>query len=280
MSLLNIFKYSLKEKIIFLLFPFLFSTTSFFYIRNQPDLYRISINVDLQNLERRDDLRNLACSVFIQTDVFKKMHKSAQGADFWLSELPLVTALKDKSCFNINSLALIIHYLHYYNTSNIFPALNNDPNFIDYLNSKKLTIADFERQLSSRISFLIRQDSLFLTIAMKGEDVNEMRFLLKLITEKALKLTQEDIAKSWTTILFRLKSASELSSVIDAQKTENKIEAALNEKVGNVSPKWNEQYFTEKIGPNKIAVVVFGFFCGLLFSFFLIIFLRREGRTE
>lgn len=255
----------------------MFTAFSFFYMKNQPNLYRTSINVDLQTLSRRDDLRDLACSVFIQTDVYRNMHKSAQGAQFWLSELPLVTALKDGSCFNINSYSLIIHYLHYYNSSMVFSSLVSDPRFSEYLKSSNLTIPEFERRLSSRVSFLIRQDSLFLTIAMKGESVDEMKFLLKLITEKALNLTQEDISNVWKTILNRVKSSSETSSALDAQKTKNKIENALHESVDIVVPTWNEQYFVEKIGPNKSAVIVFGFGCGLLLAFFSIILFRRNG---
>lgn len=265
-----------KHMTLALFFPLFLTAIAFLYINRQPELYRVSINVDLHTLDRRNDLRDLACTAYISTNLYRG---PGRNADFWLSGLPYIAWLDDYSCFSINSLSLIKYYLHFYNTSKIFPDLSTDPEFSKYLKERNLNLINLERSLNSTVSFLYRQDTMLVTIAMKGSDLQELKYFLKTFTRIALRNTQLDINRTWTTILSRMKMSHKLSAAPGGKVVIENIEKTLlQEATKEIKPEWNEQFFVERLGPNKIAVTLFGLLCGIFISFFILVFLNnRDG---
>lgn len=267
-----------SQLFLIVLVPFFFGVGFYLYINNQPDLYRVSINLDLQVLDKKAELKNVACTAYLSSGTFKKLDLKVKIADYWLSSLSFFSWLPDHSCFDINSMLLIKHFLKFYNGSKILADLVKAQEFVAMMEKKNISLLSFERYIASQMSFLTRQESLLLTIGVKGYDIEWMKFILSKITDRALVKTQDDITKAWVSVLTRLKTMQNIHSGKDSELVKNAINLALANDANTTNDKltWNNQYTVEKIGPSKRSVTGLGVFLGLLLSFFAMLFFRRK----
>lgn len=273
------FKMTIGQMLLIVSMPIILGLLSYLYMLKQPDIYRVYINVNLEVIDKKAELKNTACTAYLSSDVFKNMDKKAKIADYWLGGLTFFGWQPDHSCFDINSLLLIKHYLHFYNESKIIPLLTQDKFFMDFAQQKKVSMLTIERYIASQVSFLTRQDSMLLTIALKGYDIELMKMILKHITTHALIKTQEDVTDAWREILIRLNTIQDMNSGKNKELIKEAIESALL-KDKTLSPPnklgWDNQFIVEHIGPNKKSVTVLGVFLGLLLSFFATLFIHRK----